>query len=224
VLGAALTAAAATVVPVHRETIGRSVRGRPIVAVAVGDPAATTNVLVVGCIHGNEQAGVPVARLLERTPPPTGVRWWVVEDLNPDGRAANARRNAHGVDVNRNWPVGWRRRRGGLFASGPRPLSEPETRAAYRLVLRIRPRVSIWYHQHMNLVDESGGDVSIERRYAQLVGLRAERLAPLPGTVTRWENARVRRSTAFVVELPAGRLSPAAVERYVRAVRAIGAG
>ena len=223
-LAAVLTAAAVASVPVHRETIGRSVRGRAIVAVVVGPASAPTKVLVVGCIHGNECAGIAIARRLERMAPPPDVQWWVVEDLNPDGRAAGVRGNARGVDLNRNWPVGWRWRRGGLFDSGPRPVSEPETRAAYRLILRVKPRVTIWYHQHLNLVDESGGEVSIERRYARLVGLRSRRLAPLPGAATRWGNARIRGSTAFVVELPAGRLASAAVTRYARAVRSISAG
>ena len=221
-VSAVLTAVAAAAVPVHRETIGRSVRGRAIVAVAVGQPSATTKVLVVGCIHGNEGAGIAIALRLERMTPPKDVQLWIVPDLNPDGHAANTRQNAHGVDLNRNWPSDWRRHRGGLFDSGPRPLSEPETQAARRLILRIHPDVSIWYHQHQRLVDESGGEVSVERRYAQLVGLPARRLRPLlPGTAVRWENARIRGSTAFVVELPAGRLSSAAVARYARAVRAI---
>ena len=121
--------------------------------------------------------------------------------------------------MNRNWPLGWRRHRGALFDSGPRPLSEPETRAAARLILRIRPDVSIWYHQHLRVVDEAGGEIFIERRYAQLVGLPARRLLPLlPGTAVRWENARIRGSTAFVVELPAGKLASSAVTRYARAV------
>ena len=220
-LGAVLMATAATVVPVHRETIGRSVSGRAIVAVAVGDPEAKTKVLVVGCIHGNEAAGIAIALRLERMIPPEDVQLWIIPDLNPDGHAANTRQNAHGVDLNRNWPTGWHSHRGGPFDSGPRPLSELETRAAHRLILRIHPDVSVWYHQHLRLVDESGGEVWIERRYAQLVGLPARRLSLLPGTAVRWENARISGSTAFVVELPAGRLSNAAVARYARAVRVI---
>jgi succinylglutamate desuccinylase len=41
--------------------LGRSWQGRPIQAVEVGDPSRT-RVLVVGCIHGNETAGIAVAR------------------------------------------------------------------------------------------------------------------------------------------------------------------
>jgi predicted deacylase len=47
--------------------LGRSVDGRPIVAFELGDPHAARRVLVVGCIHGNEPAGIAVARRLEGT-------------------------------------------------------------------------------------------------------------------------------------------------------------
>src|SRR5213596_3394719 len=109
--------------------LGRSWQGRPIEAVEVGNRSGT-RVLVVGCIHGNETAGIAIARALDRLAPPD-LDLWVVPDLNPDGVAAGTRQNAHGVDLNRNFPWRWRPMgvRGDLY-SGPRPLSEPEARAA----------------------------------------------------------------------------------------------
>ncbi len=108
--------------------------------------------------------------------------------------------------------------RGDLQYAGPRPLSEPESRAAYRLILRIRPRIAIWFHQAQGLVDVSGGDVGIERRFARLVGLPVKRLSRCPGSAVRWENALRPATTAFVVELPPGSLSPPAVTRYALGV------
>jgi predicted deacylase len=93
-------------------------------------------VLVVGCVHGNEPAGIAVADALEHLSP-KGVDLWIVPDLNPDGVAADTRGNAHGVDLNRNFPFRWQPRTG-VYASGPRPLSEREAGIAYRLIRRLR--------------------------------------------------------------------------------------
>jgi len=203
-----------------RVLIGRSVEGRRIDAAELGDPHSSEKLLVVGCIHGNECAGLAIVRALERLPIPAGLDLWVIENLNPDGYAADTRQNAHGVDLNRNFPWAWRPL-SGIYNSGPRPLSEPESRIADRLILRIRPRISIWFHQHEQVVDESGGGIAVERRFSARVGLPLGRLPREPGSVVGWENHRLPGTTAFVVELPAGSLSTAAAARYARAVLAL---
>jgi protein MpaA len=205
--------------PVQRLTLGRSLQGRPITAVEFGDPGAERKLVVVGCIHGNEPAGIAIARQLERLAPPAGTDVWVIENLNPDGVAANTRQNAGGVDLNRNFSYGWQplESPGALMYSGPGSLSEPESRLAVDFLTKVRPTVSIWYHQHLDLVDLSGGDASLEQRYAAMVGLKTEQLQRYPGSATSWENHAFPGSTAFVVELPAGSLSDAAANRYAAA-------
>src|SRR5439155_419919 len=163
---------------------------RRIEGVELGDPHSRTKLLVVGCIHGNECAGLAIVRALERLSTPSGLDLWVIENLNPDGYAADTRQNADGVDLNRNFPWAWRPM-SGVFESGARPLSEPESRIAYRVILRIRPRISIWFHQHERLVDESGGSVRVERRFSRLVGLPLRRLRREPGSAVGWENHRL---------------------------------
>ena len=197
------------------ELLGRSLQGRPIRVVEVGSRHGT-RVLVVGCIHGNEPAGIAVARALERLSPP-GVDLWILPDLNPDGVAAGTRGNADGVDLNRNFPFRWRPRTG-VFASGSRPLSEREARIAYRLVLRLHPRVTVWFHQHLDLVWASGGNRRVERVFAQVSGLRYRSLPALGGSAIDWQNNALPGTTAFAAELPAGAATPAEVSRYVRAV------
>jgi protein MpaA len=140
--------------------------------------------------------------------------------MNPDGTAADSRQNAHGVDLNRNFPYRWRPIGDPTYFSGASPVSEPETRAAMRLVRRIRPAVTIWYHQHMDLVDMAGGDRGVARRYARVAGLRPTCLTFLSGEETAWSNHTLRGTTSFVVELSAGPVPPAAVARNVRAVHA----
>jgi murein peptide amidase A len=202
----------------HMLLLGRSADGRAITAFEVGNPNGTT-VLVVGCIHGNEPGGISVARRLEQLSP-SDLDLWIVPILNPDGRAANTRGNAHGIDLNRNFPYRWRPLNG-VYESGPRALSEPEARIAYRLILRLRPTVSVWFHQHLDLVWASGGSGAVERRFARISGLPYQRLPALAGSAIDWQNHRLRGTTAFAAELPAGEPSRAAVTRYVRAVLAV---
>ncbi|MDX6638302.1 MAG: murein peptide amidase [Solirubrobacterales bacterium] len=203
----------------RRVYLGRSVRGRSIYAVEIGDPDNERRTLVVGVIHGDESAGVPIARGLAAHPVPKERLLWVIKDLNPDGLAAGTRQNANGVDLNRNFPWRWRPLgvRGDLQYSGPRPLSEPESRIARSLILRVRPQVTVWFHQPLGVVDESGGSLGVERRFSRLSGLPLERLVRYPGSAAGWQNHRLPHSTGFVVELPRGSPSPRRASRYVRA-------
>ena len=218
VLAAALSTAPASA---RRVVFGHSVDGRPLVAWTYGSDRAARRILVVGCIHGNECAGLAITGALRRQAVPHGVQLWVVPEMNPDGTAAGQRKNADGVDLNRNFPYRWAPITTPVYYAGPRPESEPETRAAMTLVRRIHPAVTIWYHQHMDLVDESGGDFGVVRRYAQLSGLRPTCLTFLSGVETRWSNHTFPGTTAFVVELPAGRVDPHALAGHLRAIRAM---
>jgi protein MpaA len=195
--------------------LGHSWQGRPVVAVEVGNPAGEP-VLVVGSIHGNEPGGIRVAKALEHLRP-DDLDLWIVPDLNPDGAAAGTRHNAHGVDVNRNFPVGWHPM-SGFYASGPRPLSERESRIARALILRIHPRLTIWFHQHLDLVWAAGGSPTIEKVFARASGLPYRPLPRLNGTSVTWENHVLPGTTAFAAELPAGMPGTSAVTRYVHAV------
>jgi murein peptide amidase A len=199
----------------ERELLGESFEGRPIRVFHRGDPDET-RVLVVGCIHGDECAGVRIAKRL-RTRPRSFLDLWILPSLNPDGRAAHTRQNARGVDLNRNFPYRWRHGPRGRYYPGRLPASERETRIAMRFIGRIEPDITIWFHQPLALVDASG-DVTIERRYARLVGLPLVHLERLHGTATSWQNHVLGRTDAFVVELPGGVISPRRARRFANAV------
>jgi murein peptide amidase A len=205
----------------HAEIVGRSVEHRPLRLVRVGDPRAARTVLVVGCVHGTERAGEAVTRALRTQAPPRGVQLLVLDEANPDGCVHGTRSNARGVDLNRNFPWGWRAQ-GGIYASGQGPASEPETKAIMKLVARDKPAVTIWFHQHMDLVERTrGSDPAIVTAYARTARMRLRTLARLPGTAPRWQEHVLPRTTSFVVELPAGALSAPAVRRHVAAVAAV---
>jgi murein peptide amidase A len=202
------------------EVLGRSTQGRAIRAHVVGEPEARRKILVVGCIHGDECAGLAVTRRLLRREAPDGVALWIVPNLNPDGTALGVRQNGRGVDLNRNFPSEWIPigRRWDPQYSGPRPLSEPETRIARRLILRLRPAVTIWYHQPQAIVRAWGQSVPAARRYARLARAPYRSIRWPNGTAPNWQNHRFRGAASFVVELRAGRLSARRAARHVHAV------
>jgi murein peptide amidase A len=196
--------------------VGHSVQQRPITLVHVAGPGP--RILVVGCIHGNEPAGIAIVRALEQTHPKADL--WLVPALNPDGLAADTRQNAHGVDLNRNFPSLWQHfgHPGSTYYSGPKPLSEPETRAARDLIRRIKPRYTIWYHQHLDVVWAYGRSTAAGRRYARLAGMQLLHRSWLAGSATNWQNHLPDGEVSLTVELPAGSLDRHGVRRQVRAV------
>jgi murein peptide amidase A len=216
---AAVLAAAAHPQSHRIVTLGRSVRGTPIVALERGDPSSPRKVLVVGCIHGTECAGVAVVQLLARAQPPK-VDLWLVPNLNPDGYAAHTRQNAHGVDLNRNFAAMWAPigHPGSLQWSGPRPFSELETRIARRLILLLRPALTLWFHQPQALVRAWGPSIPAGRRYARLAGVPFRALAWPGGTASNWQNHLDPPEVSFVVELPPGPLTPITARPYAQAL------
>jgi beta-N-acetylhexosaminidase len=221
--GVAAAAAAAGPAPAYAsgwETIGRSEQGRPIRAMRVGSARARVKLLVVGVIHGNEQAGRAVVARLRRAHPPRGTALWLVDTANPDGMAQNTRPNANGVDLNRNFPYRWQPQ-DGVYESGSGPASEAETRVMQSFIEREQPRVTVWYHQALRIVVKSTGDAKLERLYSARSGLPRRSLPRYHGTAISWQNNAFPGDTAFVVELPGGALPPTGVRRHAGAVLAL---
>lgn len=207
--------------------LGYSVQHRPIIAIEMGDPDSPAHTVIVGCIHGNEPAGIAIAKALAARPVPAEADLWVITDLNPDGVAAGTRSNAHGVDLNRNFPYRWRDDvpPSNGYYPGPRPASEPETRAVMAFAQRIRPDLSIWYHQPWGAVLACRGRPPIAAEYAKLVGMRTScRGKGLHGTAITWEMHAFPGSTAFVVEMPPGKISGASADRQARAALTVAEG
>jgi murein peptide amidase A len=200
--------------------IGHSVADRPIKAHRLGDVHSPHQVLVIGCIHGDECAGGAITRKLIHRKPPAQFDLWVINTVNPDGRRLGVRQNGRGVDLNRNFgsqwiPIGTR---WDPQYSGPRPWSEPETRAVRRLVRRIEPEVTIWYHQPQTLVRAWGQSVPMARRYARFSGMLFRRIHWPHGTAPNWQNHKFPGTSSFVVELAPGPLGDRRAARHARAV------
>jgi carboxypeptidase T len=164
-----------------RESVaGQSVEGRPLWCFEIGsrDRGAPT-VLLTALIHGVELIGSLAlfdalqALGRERGPVLEEARIAVMPIVNPDamatnmdrlarGRIALQRRNARGVDLNRNFPPIGRARSWHPFAGsslrwspyhrGPFALSEPESRAVADVAAQLRPRLALGFHSFGNLI------------------------------------------------------------------------
>ncbi|MCW2791648.1 MAG: peptidase carboxypeptidase [Nocardioides sp.] len=214
----ALLAAAAPVVPtaataaaqarqgpdrpavIGKRVIGESVRGRDIVAWHLGE-VGKPRVLLVATMHGNEGAPRQILQTLRDGQTIHGIDLWVLPTYNPDGLAAGTRKNAHGVDLNRNFPYHWADL-DGSYESGPKAGSEPETRAMMRFLRKIRPAWIVSFHQPLHGVDTDTKRPAFSRRVARHLHLPTKSFTcggVCHGTMTGWFNDRFK-GTALTVE------------------------
>jgi protein MpaA len=205
----------------ERVEIGRSVEDRPIVARRRGTPGGRV-VLVIGVIHGDEDAGTEILDRLETLPVPDDVDLWLVESMNPDGQSAGRRTNANQVDLNRNFPRRWAPlgQPGDWQYAGTGAASEPETAAMVTFITSIEPDLAIWYHQDLfRIAPAQGRGGRLRRQYAQLTGLPVLPVTGgvYTGTAAAWEQEAVPGSVAFVVEL-GPTLSPSDADTHAAAV------
>jgi len=175
------------------ETVGHSVQGRPLLAARLpsrGGPHAP-KVLCAANIHGVEFVATRVAlaalELAVNSQALLGrAELWVWPSINPDGYArtfeqdgqgtlAALRTNAHGVDLNRNFPRPFQApisrlpftgssRHGDATYRGPDALSEPETQAVATLCAQQKFHAVLSLHSFMGTLIPAR---VLERQHAQ---------------------------------------------------------
>jgi hypothetical protein len=140
--------------------LGQSVQGRVLWGLKITDnPDDEENepeVRICGLHHGNEymSAELPLnlALLLVQnySSDPTIAELvdtreiWIIPMVNPDGREAGSRYNAHGVDLNRNY---------GYMPESATPYSEPETRAMRNNAVQNNFVLSLSFHCSGDIVN-----------------------------------------------------------------------
>jgi murein peptide amidase A len=186
---------------VEKRLLGRSVKGRPIVAYRLGDPKARVTAVAMSTMHGDEPRTRAILTSLRDGRPVRGLDLWVIPTANPDGLARGTRKNARGVDLNRNFPYRWAPL-DGRYESGPGPASEPETKALMRFFDDVRPRYVVSFHQPLHGVDVSTRPVrTFARRLARGLDLPRKRFTcggTCHGTFTMWYIHRHTRKAVTV--------------------------
>ena len=195
----------------RRIVIGSSVAGREIVVYSFG--RGTTRLLFVGGVHGGYEWNSSLLAYqfidyLRKYPDsiPKNLTVDIIPALNPDGlaavvgtssrfaqddvpdpktRAVEARFNANGVDLNRNFDCAWAPTstwRGQVVNAGSAPFSEPESRAMRDFVQQNTPVAAVFWHSQANNVYGSacGGDVLPETLTLMETYARAARYGTVP--------------------------------------------
>lgn len=141
-LGAALDSLATDYPNICRlDTIGSSVQGRVMWAMRVSDnpnvEEAEPEIRLLGNIHGDEHIGTEITLYFLRylltnyssNPQVQDLvnnrEIWVLPTLNPDGKVANDRYNANGIDLNRDYGYFW-----DGWGGSPGPSSQIENKVA----------------------------------------------------------------------------------------------
>jgi protein MpaA len=192
--------------------LGASRKGRPLTCIRFGGGA--DRILILGGFHGDEPQSAAVvsrlANLLAARPSLLKEREVILlAEVNPDGLARRHRKNAAGVDLNRNFPASnWRpSHHRGRYHGGPAPASEPETAAVVALVEDFRPHRIITVHaisrgRECNNYDGPGDGLADAMSRCNGYPVRSTIGYPTPGSFGAW--AGVDRGIPTVtLELPA---------------------
>jgi protein MpaA len=155
---------------------GHSVNGRPLTAYIFGSGPNTT--LIFGAFHNNEPASAAVVGMLRDYLAANPAEWdgrtiVLVPVTNPDSQFVQSRLNANGVDLNRNFPLGWEpHATAARYNPGSKAASEPETRAVMLLVGKFSPSKIVSIHQPFHCLNWNGSKgqrlaeaMSVHNRY-----------------------------------------------------------
>ncbi len=184
--------------------IGTSAGGRPLEVYRFGTGAARR--MIVAGIHGGYEsntvalAGQLIATLREgeasgKPLVPAGMTLYILRVLNPDGYARGtgpeARANANGVDLNRNWDAFWQTdwQQGECWSlapitAGARPASELETQALAKFLLDNQIEALLSYHSAMAIIFAGGRppDAASKKLATSLASVSGYRFPPAPST------------------------------------------
>ena len=174
--------AGAEEMPCRQFVYGTSEMGKELVCHVVGNEAAEKSLLMIFGVHGFEDDyphDGKVLRLIaeaiidhyEAAPDMLGdCCLYIVPTANPDGlqdgKTQNGfgRCNAKGLDINRDFPVNWKKRTDDRNKTGDEPFSTAEARAIRDLVEQIDPTWAMDVHGWINA---SYGDGRMAHTFAK---------------------------------------------------------
>ncbi|MBF0154686.1 MAG: murein peptide amidase A [Magnetococcales bacterium] len=208
-------------------TPGRSVNGTPLLVKEytplLGKPPQA-RILVIGGIHGDEYSSVSIVfKWMQKLDQfHSGMFHWHIAPLvNPDGllMRKSQRMNAHGVDLNRNFPTNdWETESKKYWVNttgrdprrfpGTGPLSEPESQWIQMEIENFRPNVIVSVHAPYNLLDFDGPKTKPPHKLGHLY---LDPMGTYPGSLGRYAGVE-KKIPIITIELTYAGIMPTSEE------------
>ena len=202
--------------PIYQEfTYGSSESGRPLICYAIGEESAPQSLLMIFGVHGFEDhfdhdgevlrqiAGQVIQHYAENADSLQNFRLYIVPSANPDGlidgntQDGFGRCNAKGLDINRDFPIGWKKRTEARNKTGNQPFSTAEARAIRDLVESIQPDYAMDIH---GWISASYGEGKMAKTFARPFGFSVK-IPKSGGMLCSWLDTVTQE--AIMLELPA---------------------
>ena len=193
---------------------GTSVQGRLLLCHRIGDPQAAKSFLMVFGIHGFEDSfkrdGAVLSQIANliidhyrANPALLGDNvLYIVPCANPDGQEAGTsqdgfgRCNADGIDINRDFPVGWKKMSTARYKTGAEPFSTAEAKALRYLVQTLSPTYGADVHGWIN---RAYGDPALAQPFMDAFGFKYHEYKS-GGMLSQWMAEEME--AAVLIELP----------------------
>lgn len=193
---------------------GTSEQNRLLICHRIGNPDASQSMLMVFGIHGFEDAFKRDGRVLSeianemiehyRSDPALlgDAVLYIVPCANPDGMEAGksqdgfGRCNANGIDINRDFPVGWKKMTTSRYKTGSEPFASAEAKALRYLIETLSPTFGADVHGWINRVY---GDPDMAKPFMDAFGFRYHEYKS-GGMLSQWMAETME--AAVLVELP----------------------
>lgn len=205
-----------------RPSGGHTVEGRPILIreyPPLSPRRPQARILLVGGIHGDEYSAFSIIFRWMQTLKEnhSGLfEWRIVPGVNLDGLNAGPakRTNAHGIDLNRNFPTpDWQKNKQEYWVNftgsdprrypGEKPLSEPESQWLYKEIETFKPDAIVSVHAPFGVLDFDGPKTPPHH----LGYLYLNRLGTYPGSLGNYAGVH-QGIPVITMELPHAGIMP----------------
>ena len=146
-----------------------------------------SQVLVIGCFHGDEPQGEYLIEEYLKTNHKTSICF--IPCLNEYGFKHNVRTNSNGVDLNRNFPAkNWILSKKDNFYGGLEPASEEETKFIIDIINKNKPKLILTLHAPYKVVNYDGPAKEVSEQISKIIGYPVEESIgySTPGSFGSW--------------------------------------